>query len=90
MSASRAILAVLGLAMAVFVGLGLLWLLLWGFPTLLAILAFILVAVIVFSVLLGILVALSAIPLYCLKRRGTEMGSYRIEQLSSVEEDERR
>lgn len=91
MSATRAILAILALGLVVFLGLGLLWLLLWGFPTLMAILAFIVVAAIVFAVLLGILVALSAIPFYFLKRDGkADNGSYSIEEVRSIKEDERK
>lgn len=91
MTPGRAMLAIVLLALAVFIGLGTIWLLLWGFATILAVIAFLVVAVVIFAVLLGILVFLAAIPYYVLKGgRGPEPGTYRIEDVRPVREDEKK
>ncbi len=75
------------LALAVFGILGVIWLIVLGFATLIHIIFFIIVAVVLFSILLGILVLFSAIPFYFIKGSKTEPGDYRIEDVRDGEDE---
>jgi fatty acid desaturase len=87
---SKHVLAALGLLAAIIAAIVGIWILLLGWPLLVAVVIFVVFAVIVLVILFGVLVAIAAVPVYFLKRRGPEEGTYRIEDLKSIKEDERK
>lgn len=81
MTPFQILLTALGLITAVFLGIALILVLLVGWPILLALAAAVLLAAAIGAIVLGILVSLSAIPFYFLKRKDPEWGDYRLEDL---------
>lgn len=75
------------LALAVFGILGVIWLLILGFATLIHIIFFVMVGAVLFSIILGILVLFSAIPFYFIKGSKAEPGDYRIEDIRDGENE---
>ncbi len=87
---SKHILAVLGLIAAVILVIIGAWLLLMGWPLLIAIFIFIVFAVIIIVLVIMALMFIAAIPMYFLKRPETQDGTYDIDDIRSIKEDERK
>ena len=84
------LLSVLGVAAAIVLVVVLIWVLLLGWPLLVAIGIVIMFALVIGGILLGLLVFLSAIPCYFVKRREPEWGDYRLEDVRDPNDRERR
>ena len=87
---SKHVLTALGLLAAIIAAIVGIWILLMGWPLLVAAIIFVIFAVIVLAILFGVLVAIAAVPVYFLKRRGPEAGTYRIDDVKSIKEDEKK
>jgi len=88
---TKYILAVLGLIAAIILVIIGAWLLLMGWPLLVAIFIFIVFAAIIIFLILVALVFILAIPFYFLKKGPkAEDGNYRIEEVHPVREDEKK
>jgi hypothetical protein len=66
------------------------WILLMGWPILVAILILIVFAVIIIALIIGALMFIAAIPLFFIKDSKTQEGSYSIEDVRSIKEEEKK
>jgi len=85
---SRYIMAALGLVAAIIAAVLGAYIILQGWPLIVAAIIFIIFAIIVVVLILGVLMVVAALPMYFLKRGNVEEGSYRLEEVKPVREDE--
>jgi hypothetical protein len=84
------VLAALGLIAAVILVIIGAWILLMGWPLLVAAIIFIIFAVIIGTLVIGVLVFIAAIPLFFIKSPETQNGSYSIEDVRPIREEEKK
>ena len=88
---SKYVLAALGLIAAVILVIIGAWVPLMGWPLLVAIFIFIIFAIIIVALIIAALVFILAIPFYFLKKGPkAEDGTYRIDEVRSIKEDEKK
>lgn len=85
---SRYVLAVLGFVAAIIATVLGFYIILLGWPLLVAGILFIIFATAVAVLMLGALMVAAAVPMYFLKRGKVEEGSYRLDEVKPVREDE--
>ncbi len=87
---TKYILAAVGLTGAVLLAILGAWLLLIGWPLLVAIALFVVFAVIILVLVVGVLIFVLAVPMYFVKEPKTQDGSYSIDDVRSIKEDEKK